>query len=71
VPAADRHLIVYQNSNASQLIFDEVDEWEAFAHLRQRLELEGTQYAIALNGCQVNVLGTALVGFDLAGSFFL
>jgi hypothetical protein len=71
VPAPGRHLIVYPNSNASQLIFDETDEREAFAHLRQRLELEATQYAEALNGCQVHVLGKTLVGFDLAGRFFL
>jgi hypothetical protein len=69
--ALDRHLIVYPNSNPSQLIFDETDEREAFAHLRQRLDMEGTQYARALNGCQVHVLGKALVGFDLAGGFFL
>ena len=67
----DRHLIVYPNSNASQLIFDEADEREAFAHLRQTLEIEATQYAATLNGCRVHVLGKALVGFDLAGRFFV
>jgi hypothetical protein len=36
----DRHLIVYPNSNASQLIFDEEDERAAFAHLRERIEQE-------------------------------
>jgi hypothetical protein len=71
MPTPDRHLIVYPNSNASQLIFDESDEREAFAHLKQRFEAEGTQYAKALNGCQVHVLGKMLVGFDLAGRFFL
>ena len=67
----DRHLIVYPNSNASQLIFDEADEREAFAHLRQKLEIEATQYAAALNGCRVHVLGKSLIGFDLAGRFFV
>ena len=70
LPTSDRHLIVYPNSNASQLIFDEADEREVFAHLRLKLE-EGRQFAEALNGCQVHVLGKALVGFDLAGRFFL
>ena len=71
LPTSDRHLIVYPNSNASQLIFDEADEREAFAHLKQRLEADGTQYAKALNGCRVHVLGKALVGLDLAGRFLL
>jgi hypothetical protein len=71
LPTPDRHLIVYPNSNASQLIFDEADEREAFAHLRQRLKMEATQYAKVLSGCQMHVLGKALVGFDLAGRFFL
>lgn len=67
----DRHLVVYPNSNASQLIFDEADERDAFAHLKEKLETERTRHVKALNGCQVHVLGKALVGFDLMGQFSL
>jgi hypothetical protein len=69
--APDRHLVVYPNSNASQLLLDEVDEREAFAHLKQRLEAERTRSAEALNGCAIHVLGKVLVGLDLMGKFSL
>jgi hypothetical protein len=69
--APDRHLVVYPNSNASQLLFDEADEREAFASLKQRLETERTRYADALNGCKVHVLGKLVVGLDLMDKFFL
>lgn len=48
-------------------LFDAKVERKAFDHLRQRLEMEATQYAKVLNGCQVHVIGKALVGFDLTG----
>ncbi|BAP82089.1 hypothetical protein [Bradyrhizobium diazoefficiens] len=67
----DRHLLVYPNSNASQLIFDEADERKAFAHLRQRIDADASQYAKMLNGCRVHVLGKALAGFDMTGEFIL
>ncbi len=67
--APDRHLIIYPNSNASQLLFDEADERDAFAHLKQRFEAERSRYGEALNGCEVHVLGKAVVGLDLMVSF--
>ncbi|MGY8632126.1 hypothetical protein RAD15_06485 [Bradyrhizobium sp. 14AA] len=69
--ASDRHLVIYPNSSASQLLFDEGDEREAFAHLRRRLETERAGYSEALNGCRVHVVGKLLVGFDLTGTFSL
>jgi len=65
-PAPDRHLVVYPNSNASQLIFDEEDEREAFAHLKEKIDQEHARYAEALNGCRVHILGSRLVCLDLA-----
>lgn len=47
------------------------DEREAFAHLGERIDTDASQYATMLNGCRVHVLGKALVGFDVAGSFVL
>ena len=67
----ERHLIVYPNSNASMLLFDEADEREAFAHLRASIcEIE-SGYAQALNGCKVHVLGKELLCIDLFGVFHL
>ncbi|UGY07444.1 hypothetical protein [Bradyrhizobium quebecense] len=66
-----RHLLVYPNSNAAGLIFDEADEREAFTHLRERMNADASQYATMLNGCQVHVLGKTLVGLDVTGSFAL
>jgi hypothetical protein len=67
----DRHLLVYPNSNASQLLFDEADERAAFAHLRERAAQESLRYAEALNGCRVHVLGKMLVCVDLTGTHSL
>jgi len=67
----DRHLIIYPNSNASQLIFDETDEHTAFAHLKGMIERKRLRYIDALNGCQVHILGKTLVCFDLVGAFSL
>jgi hypothetical protein len=67
----ERHLIVYPNSNASMLLFDEADEREAFAHLRFAASEKGDRYIQAMNGCKVHVLGKELVCIDLFGSFRL
>lgn len=67
----ERHLIVYPNSNASFLLFDEADEREAFAHLRSSVSARGSGYAQALNGCRVHVLGKEIVCVDLFGIFNL
>jgi hypothetical protein len=67
----ERHLIIYPNSNASFLLFDEGDEREAFAHLRSSISDRGSSYAQALNGCEVHVLGKELLCVDLFGIFRL
>lgn len=69
--AADRHLIIYPNSNASQLIFDEDDERDAFAHLKACIDKDRARYGEALNGCQVHILGKRLIGLDITGRFSL
>ena len=69
--AGERHLIIYPNSNASFLLFDEGDEREAFAHLRSSVSDRGSVYAQALNGCKVHVLGKELLCVDLFGIFGL
>jgi hypothetical protein len=66
--AQERHLIVYPNSNASRLIFDEDDERDAFSHLKDVIENERPRYADVLSGCQVHVLGKTLVCVDLVGA---
>jgi len=67
----ERHLIVYPNSNASFLLFDEDDEREAFTHLLSSVSDRGSGYAQALNGCKVHVLGKELLCVDLFGIFRL
>lgn len=64
--AAARHLLIYPNSNASALLFDEDDEREAANVLVARVA-EDVSLCSLLNGCVVHVLGAYLVCVDVLG----
>jgi len=67
----DRHLVIYPNSNASFLIFDEEHERTAFGILREALSTKVAEYGRLANGCAVHVLGKNHVCFDLLGQSHL
>jgi hypothetical protein len=60
-----RHLIVYPNSNASFLLFDEQDEREAICDLRDAIGKEATSLTETTNGCHVHVLGKTCICTDI------
>jgi hypothetical protein len=61
--AAKRHLLVYPNSNASSLLFDEEDEREAIDHLLTQVAHD-VSLTNRVNGCAIHVLGGYLVCVD-------
>ncbi len=63
----NRHLVIYPNSNASSLLFDDEDERVAFGFLREAIEIKRDTYVQAANGCLVHILGKEYVCFDLLG----
>jgi len=65
--SAARHLLVYPNSNASILLFDEDDEREAVDALRAEIAKDTTTLSHTVNGCLVHVLGKYLLCFDALG----
>ena len=62
-----RHLIVYPNSNASILLFDEEDEVEAIGNLSDQIAKEFKLLLQITNGCSVHVLGKYHVCIDVTG----
>jgi hypothetical protein len=64
---ADRHLVIYPNSNASSLVNDAEDEQTAFGFLGELIEANRSDFIDATSGCLVHVLGKELVGFDVLG----
>jgi hypothetical protein len=64
---ANRHLIIYPNSNASTLLADDKDERDAFRLLKEAVELKRDSYIQTVNGCSVHVLSGEYVCFDLLG----
>ena len=62
-----RHLIVYPNSNASLLLFDEDDERDAINKLRAEVANDITELSQTVNGCRVHILGKHLLCFDALG----
>jgi hypothetical protein len=62
-----RHLIIYPNSNASDLLFDDEAELAAFRYLNDAIETNRCIYVQAARGCLVHVLGKEYVYFDLLG----
>jgi hypothetical protein len=69
--AAERHLIVYPNSNSSFLLFDEDDEREAIDNLESEIAKDPTSLARMTNGCRVHVLCKHMVCIDALGSMRL
>jgi hypothetical protein len=63
-----RHLVIYPNSNAANLIYDAEDEHAAFGFLGELIETDLDDYIRTANGCFVHVLGKELVGFDILGT---
>jgi hypothetical protein len=61
---ASRHLLIYPNSNASFLLFDENDESEAVEYLRAEVAKDATELARTTNGCLVHILGKHMVCLD-------
>lgn len=67
----ERHLIIYPNSNASALLFDEEDERDAFEFLESAVGEQRKSYTQLVNGCMVHILGKEHVCFDLLGTIQL
>lgn len=69
--SADRHLVVYPNSNASFLISDEEHERVAFSILHSAVILRADECIAITGGCSVHILGKELICFDVLGQFQL
>lgn len=67
--SAPRHLLIYPNSNASILLFDESDEREAINHLHAEIAEDRTTLSLTANGCLVHVIGKYLILFDVFGEW--
>jgi hypothetical protein len=65
--SVDRHLVVYPNSNASFLIFDEEDELRAFSILLNLIDTKRSKLSQIANGCLVHILSKEHVFFDILG----
>jgi hypothetical protein len=66
-----RHLLIYPNSNASFLLFDEDGEREAVDDLRAEvMKYDGT-LAQLVNGCAIHILGGYLICIDALGEMRL
>ncbi|HEY1944606.1 MAG TPA: hypothetical protein VGH40_21030 [Roseiarcus sp.] len=65
--SAARHLLVYPNSNASILLFDEGDEREAVDVLRGEIAKDITMLSRTTNGCLTHVLCKHFLCFDALG----
>jgi hypothetical protein len=62
---AERHLVIYPNSNASALLFSPRDERVAFGLLFDAIADARKKYLTLVNGCAVHVLGKEHVCFNL------
>jgi len=60
-----RHLVIYPNSNASFLLFD--DEREAFSFLDGAITAKKDDLLKGANGCFVHVLAATYLYFDVLG----
>jgi hypothetical protein len=66
--SANRHLVIYPNSNASSFLEEDDDEERsAFLYLKKAVTMARDTYIQAANGCSVHVLGSKYVCFDLLG----
>jgi hypothetical protein len=66
-----RHLLIYPNSNASFLLFDQDDERDAVDDLRAEVMKYDSALARLANACSIHILGAYLICFDLLGSMRL
>ncbi len=64
-PCANRHLVVYPNSNASALLFDDEDERRAFALLQRSIRERQAGLVELVSGCLIHVLGKEYVFADV------
>jgi hypothetical protein len=62
-----RHLLIYPNSNASFLLFDENDEREAVDYLGAEIAKDAAELIRITNGCLIHVLGKHIVCLDVLG----
>jgi len=62
-----RHLVIYPNSNASSLMFDDEDELEAYGLLIERAREQRDALLSLVNGCQVHILGQSFSFLDILG----
>jgi hypothetical protein len=69
--SAVRHLIIYPNSNASSLLFNEEDEREAISALCSAVTVEARPLAELADGCFVHILGKEYVCVDVLGRMSL
>lgn len=65
--AVQRHLLVYPNSNASMLMFDEEDERQGIEILREQFSSDETLRQ-AVDGCSIHILGGRVVCLDAFGA---
>jgi hypothetical protein len=68
---AVRHLIIYPNSNASRLLFNEEDERDAISALCSSVTAEAKPLAELAGGCFVHILGKEYVCIDVLGRMSL
>jgi hypothetical protein len=69
MPDANRHLVIYPNSNASFLLFDDEDEREAFELLLNAISIQRNSLTQLTNGCLVHVLGKEHIFLDILGDY--
>lgn len=63
-----RHLVIYPNSNASFLMFNNDDEVDAYKLLDEKIREQKDLLFSVVNGCQVHILGKAYVFLDVLGA---
>jgi len=66
-----RHLLIYPNSDASFLLFDQDDEREAVDDLRTEVIKYDGRLTLLVNGCAVHILGGYLICIDALGEMRL
>jgi len=62
----ERHLVIYPNSNASFLIFNDEDERRAFALLANLIDDKREELSRIVGECSVHILGKKYIFFNVA-----
>jgi hypothetical protein len=65
--SVQRHLLVYPNSNASMLMFDEDDERQGIEHVRKHFVNDEGLLRQMTSGCSIHILGRHIVCLDVVG----